>query len=85
VVVRPPVEPTLAALSVAPWVSSVSELAPGELELPAADSGQVEAHLAGVLAASSSRMVSLSPVRPSPEQVFLSLTAAPADQGARAR
>jgi len=85
VIVRPPAGRILAALSAAPWVSSVSELAPGELEFSATDPGEVEAHLAGVLAACSARVVSLSPARPSLEEVFLSLTATPAGQGAKAR
>ncbi len=78
VIVRPPAGRILAALR-------VSELAPGELEFSATDPGEVEAHLAGVLAACSARVVSLSPARPSLEEVFLSLTATPAGQGAKAR
>src|SRR6266511_3704092 len=85
VVVRPPAEGTLAALGAVSWASSVDELAPGEIEFSAADRGEVEAHLAGVLAACRARVVSISPVRPSLEEVFLSLTVAPADQAASAR
>ncbi len=85
VIVRPPAEQTLAALGAATWVSSVAELAPGHLELSAMDPTEVEAHLAGVLAACGARVVSLSPVRPSLEEVFLSLTVAPVEQRASAR
>ncbi len=85
VVVRPPSAPTLAALGAASWVSSVEEFGPGELEFSAADPGEVEAHLAGLLAACGPRLVSISPVRPSLEDVFLSLTVAPVDAGAEAR
>jgi ABC-2 type transport system ATP-binding protein len=85
VVVRPPAERTIAALRAASWVSSVDQLAPGELEFSAAGPTEVEARLAGVLAACGARVVSLSPVRPSLEDVFLSLTVGPADRGAVAR
>jgi ABC-2 type transport system ATP-binding protein len=80
VVVRTPATPTIEALQAAPWVSSVTEPAPGELELSAPDPTEVEAHLAGLLAGCGSRVVSISPVRLSLEEVFLSLTAAPAAQ-----
>lgn len=80
VVVRPPAERVLAALGAAQWVSSLEELAPGEIQFSAADPGEVEAHVAAVLAACGARVVSISPVRPSLEEVFLSLTVAPADQ-----
>src|SRR6266508_3528812 len=76
---RPP------AVGAASWVSSVEEFGPGELEFSAADPGEVEAHLAGLLAACGSRLVSISPVRPSLEDVILSLTVAPVDAGAEAR
>lgn len=80
VVVRPPANPALAALRAAPWVSSVTESTPGELELSAPDPAEVEKHLAGLLAACGSRVVSISPLRPSLEDVFLAITAAPADR-----
>ncbi|HEX9377417.1 MAG TPA: ABC transporter ATP-binding protein [Actinomycetota bacterium] len=80
-VVRPPAERTLAALGAAPWVSSVDERAPGELEFSAADPDEVEAHLAGLLAGCGARVVSISPERPGLEEVFLSLTAGHAGQG----
>ncbi len=85
VVVRPPSEPIIAALGATSWVSSVEELAPGELEFSAPDPGDVEANLAGVLAACGARVVSISPVRPSLEEVFLALTVRPAGQGAGRR
>jgi ABC-2 type transport system ATP-binding protein len=81
-VVRPPANQTLAALSAASWISSVNELAPGELELTSADPGEIEIRLPGLLAACGARLVSVSPVRPSLEDIFLALTAAPAERGA---
>jgi ABC-2 type transport system ATP-binding protein len=84
-IVRPPAGPTLAALDGVSWASSVKELAPGEIEFSAANPGEVEAHLASVLAACGARVVSISPVRPSLEEVFLSLTLPLADEGAGAR
>lgn len=81
VVVRPPAERVLSALNTAPWVTSARELAAGEIEISAADPAEVEAHLVGLLAACGARVVSLSPVRPSLEEVFLGLTAAPTEDG----
>jgi ABC-2 type transport system ATP-binding protein len=78
IVVRPPTTPAVEALKAAPWVSSLSELAPGELELSAPDPTQVEEHLVPVLARCGSRVVSISPRRPSLQEVFLSLTVAQA-------
>ncbi|MBV8990404.1 MAG: DUF4162 domain-containing protein, partial [Solirubrobacterales bacterium] len=80
VVIRAPATPAIQALQAAPWVSSATEQAPGELELTAPDPAEVEKHLAAVLAASGSRVVSIAPLRPSLEDVFLSLTSTPTQQ-----
>ena len=80
VVVRPPATPAIEALQAAPWVSSATEQAAGELELTAQDPAEVEKHLTAVLAACGSRVVSISPIRPSLEEVFLSLTSNRAQQ-----
>jgi ABC-2 type transport system ATP-binding protein len=85
VVVRPPAERTVAALGAVSWASLVEELGPGELEFSAADPGEVEAHVAGVLAGCGARVVSISPVRATLEEVFLSLTVGPASQGSGPR
>jgi ABC-2 type transport system ATP-binding protein len=79
VTVRAPATRAIEALHAAPWVSSVTEHAPGELELTAADPGEVEKHLAAALAASDARVVSISPLHPSLEEVFLSLTTTPTE------
>lgn len=81
VVVRPPAERALSALTSAPWVTSARALAAGEIEISAADPAEVEERLVGLLAACDARVVSLAPVRPSLEEVFLGLTAAPAEDG----
>ncbi len=80
VVVRPPAASVIAALRAAPWVLTVSEPNPGELELSSPHSAEVESQLASLLASCRARIISISPLRPSLEQVFLSLTTAPADQ-----
>lgn len=78
VVIRSPAAPVITALQLAPWVSSVTERASGELELSAPDPTEVEDRLTGLLAERGARVVSISPLRPRLEDVFLSLTAAPA-------
>jgi ABC-2 type transport system ATP-binding protein len=50
VVVRSPATPVIDALRAAAWVSSVTELEPGELEVSAPDPVAVEEHLPAVLA-----------------------------------
>jgi ABC-2 type transport system ATP-binding protein len=79
--VRPPAATVLAMLSAAPWVSQVKETAPGRIELHAPAADQVESHLSRLLADAGARVVALSPVRPSLDEAFLALTAAPRDEG----
>lgn len=79
--VRPPATTVLAILSAAPWVSQVKETAPGRIELHAPAADQVESHLSRLLADAGARVVALSPVRPSLDEAFLALTAAPRDEG----
>ncbi|HYZ52964.1 MAG TPA: ABC transporter ATP-binding protein [Streptosporangiaceae bacterium] len=74
-VVRPPTEPTLTALGGSCWAASVEQTRPGEIEFTSPDPEAVEANLAGLLAGCAARVVSLSPMRPSFEQIFLALTA----------
>lgn len=78
-VVRPPAGCVLAALSDAAWVTSVTETVAGELEFDATDAAAVEVQLVGLLAACNARIVSLAPVRPSLDEVFLSLTSRSTD------
>jgi hypothetical protein len=75
-VVRPPAAGLLAALASVPWVSAVTETAPGQIEVQTLDPGQVEIGLPRLLADSGARVVSFGPVRLSLEEVFLALTAA---------
>ncbi len=74
IVVRPPADRTVSALGAVRWASSVSEVAPGEIEFTAVDPGEVEARIAGLLSACDARVVSVAPARPTLEEVFLSLT-----------
>jgi ABC-2 type transport system ATP-binding protein len=74
IVVRPPADRTVSALGAVPWVSSVSEVATGEIEFTAVDPGEVEAHIAGLLSDCDAHVVSVAPARPTLEEVFLSLT-----------
>ncbi len=76
-VIRPPTEGVLAALRRCPWVASAEELDAGTIELTSANPDAVETHLVGLLAGCGAHVVSLGAVRPSFEQVFLALTAAP--------
>lgn len=84
VMVRPPAARLLAALTTASWVSEVTETAPGEIELRASDPDQVETQLPRLLADTEARVVSLRPLRPSLEEAFLALTAAPGHREAQA-
>jgi ABC-2 type transport system ATP-binding protein len=84
--VRPPAEPTIAALRAVVWAGSVVEVegAPGQIEFTAPDADQVEIGLPGLLAAAGARLVSTAPLRPSLEEVFLALTT-PNREGAELR
>jgi len=73
--VRPPASRVLQLLAAMPWVAEVTETAPGRIELHATAADQVELHLPRLLADSGARVISLSPIRPSLDAAFLSLTA----------
>lgn len=77
-VVRPPTEGVLVALRRCPWVGSAEELDAGSIEFTSADPDAVETNLVGLLVGCLAHVISLGAVRPSFEQVFLALTAAPA-------
>jgi ABC-2 type transport system ATP-binding protein len=72
---RSPAGELVARLAAQPWVSEAAEVAPGVIELHARDAGEVETHLVALLAAAGARVVAFSPVRPSLDDAFLSLTA----------
>lgn len=85
VVVRTPAATLLAALAGAPWVEAVSEASPGNFEVQVGDPDRAQLELPRALAESGARVVSICPMSPSLEEVFLSLTAAPAGDEARER
>lgn len=61
-------------LKAAEWTSTVSELAPGIIEIFYHDSERAETELPRVLANGGARLVSLTQAKPNLEQIFLSLT-----------
>jgi ABC-2 type transport system ATP-binding protein len=71
--VRPPADRLVAALRSEPWVSEVVELAPGRLRVLITDHEAAESALAGVLAASGSRLVAANPATDL-ETAFLEVT-----------
>jgi ABC-2 type transport system ATP-binding protein len=72
-VLRPPVDAVLRALSLAPWVRSVSEHVPGELNVEVSDSRAAEGQLPHILADCDARLVELSQAA-SLEEAFFKLT-----------
>ncbi len=72
--VRPPVTELVARLLAVPWASAVSEVSPGVVEINYLDLEKAERELPVVLASSGSRLVSLVQVKPTLEEVFLSIT-----------
>jgi ABC-2 type transport system ATP-binding protein len=74
VAVRPPADAVLQALRRAPWVCSVQEPHPGELELVAADAAQVETELPRLLATCNARVLSFSVAQRNLQDAFLALT-----------
>ncbi|HLI52400.1 MAG TPA: ABC transporter ATP-binding protein [Thermomicrobiaceae bacterium] len=74
-IVRQPLGPTLDALRHAPWVTEVEAAARGQIEFSSDSPAVVEERLAALLATCDARVVSVTPVRPTFEQVFLALTA----------
>lgn len=71
---RPPIAPTLAALHRVSWASNVEEVARDQISFTSTQSALVEAELPRILAATHARVVSLTPKRPSLQEVFLALT-----------
>lgn len=74
VVVRPPADRLVAALTGAPWVRSVSELDPGEVRIDVADPGAAERELPGVLATAGVRLVEVGRAGVSLQDIFFELT-----------
>jgi ABC-2 type transport system ATP-binding protein len=72
--VRPPIEPVVAALRRAAWVTSVEELPGHALRIVVGSLPEAERLMAGVLADSGASVVSLTPEAPDLEDVFLELT-----------
>lgn len=72
--IRPPVKELVARLMAMPWASGVTEISPGILEIHYLSSEEAERDLPAVLASSGSQLVSLIRVKPTLEEVFLSIT-----------
>lgn len=72
--VRPPAKELIARLMTVPWASAVNELSPGFVEIHYLNSEQAERELPAVLTSSGSQLVSLVQVKPTLEEVFLSIT-----------
>jgi ABC-2 type transport system ATP-binding protein len=71
---RPPLEPAAAALRAQPWISAVEPDGPETLRVTVTSLTEAEVRLAGVLASCGARVVSLAPLAPDLEDVFLELT-----------
>ncbi len=71
---RSPVEPLAAALAAQPWVESVEVPAAGLLHVGISDVEEAERNLPRALADADARVVSLVPLQPDLEAVFLELT-----------
>jgi ABC-2 type transport system ATP-binding protein len=71
---RPPLDPAVAALRAQPWVSGVEPDGPQTLRVTVTSLTEAEVRLAGVLAGCDARVVSLAPLAPDLEDVFLELT-----------
>lgn len=71
---RAPVEPVAALLARQPWVTDVDAAAPDLLHVGVSDTDDAERHLPRLLADAGARMVSLVPLQPDLESVFLELT-----------
>jgi ABC-2 type transport system ATP-binding protein len=75
VVVRPPADRLLAALTAAPWVRSVSEGEPGELRIQAGDPDAAEIQLPRLLVDCDARLVAVGRAGVSLQDIFFQLTA----------
>ena len=71
---RPPTDAVAAALRTQPWVTGVEPDGPETLRCNVSSLADAEAGLAGALAAAGARVVSLAPLAPDLEDVFLELT-----------
>lgn len=71
---RPPTDAVAAALRTQPWVTGVEPDGPEALRCNVSSLADAEAGLAGALAAAGARVVSLAPLAPDLEDVFLELT-----------
>ena len=74
IVVRPPADRLVAALTAAPWIHAVSEGAPGDLRLDVRDPAAAELHLPKVLAEFGVRLVEVSRAGANLQDVFFRLT-----------
>jgi ABC-2 type transport system ATP-binding protein len=71
--IRPPLAPAARALEALPWVTDVRR-GDGDLVVTVSSAEEAETGLPRVLADAGARVVSLTPVAPSLEDVFLELT-----------
>jgi ABC-2 type transport system ATP-binding protein len=71
---RPPLDRAAQALRAQSWVNSVEPDGPETLRITVTSLTEAEVRLAGVLDASEARVVSLAPLAPDLEDVFLELT-----------
>jgi ABC-2 type transport system ATP-binding protein len=72
---RTPINGVTGMLRGAPWVNSVEERIPGELLVGVTSLESAELELPKVLASAGEHVISLAPVAPTLESVFLELTA----------
>jgi ABC-2 type transport system ATP-binding protein len=72
--VRPPSEQVAGALRGQPWVTGVEADGPDVLRVTVSSLADAEARLVGALAQAGARVVSLAPLAPDLEDVFLELT-----------
>jgi ABC-2 type transport system ATP-binding protein len=71
---RSAAEPVVQALLRQPWVTGVTETAPGQLDVNVSGLAAAEENLAAALASCGARVISLTPRSPDLEDVFLELT-----------
>jgi ABC-2 type transport system ATP-binding protein len=71
---RPPIDGVAAALRARPWVTGVEPDGPDTLRCNVSSLAEAESGLPGTLAEAGARVVSLAPLAPDLEDVFLELT-----------
>jgi ABC-2 type transport system ATP-binding protein len=71
---RPPIDGVAAALRAQPWVTGVEPDGPDTLRCNVSSLAEAESGLAGALGSAGARVVSLAPLAPDLEDVFLELT-----------